>query len=206
MKIKQVENILKGTKYITLYNDENCQWVSDGNAVYPLYNMPWLDQESLFTMLDVPSDSRNKYTFRCFKLSTVSLNFADVVPGEKVLDRNMMTLNVKGRTIEPLKTSNGIIFLDIKYLKPFADEQSVELYERGTENGVTYIAVKSGLMLLGIIMPFDPLDDTFVEQLAELTNLSAYQWELKKQRKDAGTWQETIEWTEVNEESEDEAK
>ena len=40
MKIKQVESILKCTKYITLYDAGKCQWVSDGVASYPLYNMP----------------------------------------------------------------------------------------------------------------------------------------------------------------------
>ena len=179
MKIKQVESILKCTKYITLYDAGKCQWVSDGVASYPLYNMPWLDEESLFTMLDVPKDSRSKYIFRHFDLENVPLNFVDIVSDEKVLERNMMTLNITGRTIEPLKTSKGIVFLDVKYLKPFADEQSVKLCERSTEDGATYIAVKSGLLLLGIIMPFDPLNNTFVELLTELTNLSVCQWELK---------------------------
>ena len=182
MKIKQIESILKCTKYITLYDAGKFQWVSDGVASYPLYNMPWLDEESLFTMLDVPKDSRNKYIFRHFDLENVPLNFVDIVSDEKVLERNMMTLNITGRTIEPLKTSKGIVFLDVKYLKPFADEQSVEL---------------------GIIMPFDPLNDTFVELLTELTNLSVCKWELKKRVMETQTLQETIEWDEIDNGKED---
>lgn len=179
------------TKYIILYNDDDkCQWVSNGVAAYPLHNMPWLDEETLFAIFDVPADKRDKYTFRSADLSSVALDFSDNAPQEKVLERDMLQLCMDGREVEPLKSTHGIIFLDTQFLKPFADEQSMELYERCTKSGETYIAVKSGLLLLGVIMPMKVLNDTFVEMLTELTNLSIYQWEQEKQQKEAGTWHE----------------
>ena len=47
MKIKTVESLLKQTKFITLYDDDRCQWVSNGHACYPLRNMPLLDADSI---------------------------------------------------------------------------------------------------------------------------------------------------------------
>ena len=191
MKIKQVESLLKKTKYIVLYNDgDKSQWVSNGAAAYPLHNMPWLDEDTLFTILDVASDSRDKYTFQSAELSSARFDFDDVSPNEKVLNRDMIQLCMDGREVEPLKTTHGIIFLDTQFLKPFTDEQSVELYERYTESGETYIVVKSGLLLLGVIMPMKVLNDTFVEMLSELTNLAVCQWEQEKQQKEAGIWHE----------------
>ena len=197
MKIKQVESLLKQTKYIAIYEDDDrytgCQWVSNGRAYYPLRNMPWFDDvESIFTMLDVPADKRDKYLFQHFEYDDrpTSSEFSDNVPGEKPFDRNLIMLSMDGNEIEPLKSSSGVVFLDTQYLKPFADEQSVELYERKSERVGTYIAVKSGLLLLGLIIPAPILNETFVEMLSDLLNLSACEWKRQKQAKESGTWVE----------------
>ena len=197
MKIKQVESLLKQTKYIAIYDDDDretgCQWVSNGRAYYPLRNMPWFDDaESIFTMLDVPADKRDKYLFQHFEYDDrpTSLDFSDNVPGEKPFDRDLIMLSMDGNEIEPLKSSSGVVFLDTQYLKPFADEQSVELYERKSERVGTYIAVKSGLLLLGLIIPAPILNETFVEMLSDLLNLSACEWQRQKQAKESGTWVE----------------
>ena len=88
----------------------------------------------------------------------------------------------------PSEQSGGIVFLDTNLLKPFADEKSVELYERRTKSGEIYIAVKTGLLLLGVILPVRVINETFIEMLSDLTNLSIYEWEQEKQAKEAGTW------------------
>ena len=194
MKIKQVESLLKQTKYIAIYDDDNretgCQWVSNGRAYYPLRNMPWLDAETCFTMLDVPADKRDKYIFQHLDERPTLFDFSDNIPGEKPFDRDLLMLSMDGNEIEPLKTSSGVVFLDTQYLKPFADEQSVELYERESERVGTYIAVKSGLLLLGLIIPAPILNETFVEMLSDLLNLSACEWQRQKQAKENGTWVE----------------
>lgn len=192
MKIKTVESLLKQTKFITLYDDDRCQWVSNGHACYPLRNMPLLDADSIFTMLDVPEDKKDKYIFRRDKLSATTLDFSDNVLGERVFDRDLINLSMGGKEIEPLRShSGGIVFLDTNLLKPFADEKSVELYERRTKSGEIYIAVKTGLLLLGVILPVRVINETFIEMLSDLTNLSIYEWEQEKQAKEAGTWSET---------------
>lgn len=124
MKIKAVESLLKQTRCITLYDDDSCQWVSNGHACYPLRNMPMLDQDSIFTMLDVPEDKKDKYIFRRDELSVTTLDFSDNVLGERVFDRDLINLSMGGKEIEPLRShSGGIVFLDTNLLKPFADEK-----------------------------------------------------------------------------------
>lgn len=189
MKIKTVESLLKQTKFITLYDDDRCQWVSNGHACYPLRNMPLLDADSIFTMLDVPEDKKDKYIFRRDKLSATTLDFSDNVVGERVFDRDLLALSMGGKEIEALRShGGGIIFFDTSFLRPFADEESVELYERHTRDGKSYIAVKTGLLLLGVILPIRVINESFIETLSDMTNLSVYEWEQEKQAKEAGTW------------------
>jgi hypothetical protein len=60
----------------------------------------------------------------------------------------------------------GIAFIDVRYLKPFADlESGYELYERTAENGSLYIAAKNGFMLLGVFYPYDLVCDNFINTL-----------------------------------------
>ena len=175
MKIKTVESLLKQTKFITLYDDDRCQWVSNGHACYPLRNMPLLDADSIFTMLDVPEDKKDKYIFRRDKLSATTLDFSDNVVGERVFDRDLLALSMGGKEIEALRShGGGIIFFDTSFLRPFADEESVELYERHTRDGKSYIAVKTGLLLIGVILPIRVINESFIEMLSDMTNLSVY--------------------------------
>lgn len=191
MKIKAVESLLKQTKFITLYDDDRCQWVSNGHACYPLRNMPLLDADSIFTMLDVPEEKKDKYIFRRDELSASGLDFSDNVTAERVFDRDLLALSMGGKEIEALRShSGGILFFDTAFLKPFADEESVELYERQDESGKTYIAVKTGLLLLGVILPVRVINESFIEMLSDMTNLSIYEWEQEKQAKEAGMWSE----------------
>ncbi|MBQ7847451.1 MAG: hypothetical protein IJ344_04110 [Clostridia bacterium] len=57
MKVKAVESILKGEKTILLYGDnvnEGCvQWLGASDALYPMYGMPLLSEELLYTIFDI---------------------------------------------------------------------------------------------------------------------------------------------------------
>lgn len=55
----------------------------------------------------------------------------------------------------------------------FSDiDAGYELYERTTAQGKPYIAVKNGFMLLGIISPYDLVNETFINNLDEILKLS----------------------------------
>ena len=58
-------------------------------------------------------------------------------------------------------------------MNPFADaDGGYELYERIDAFGRVYIAVKSGFLLLGIISPYDLINEEFVNTLKSLLDLS----------------------------------
>ena len=172
MKLKQIEAILKAEKTIIVSETPSCQWLGNGAAFYPVYNLPKLTQDNIFTMFDIAEDKRDKFYFEERELPSF-INFEDGDESEEMLDRGSIAFYAQGRTLEPLKTSQGIAFINTRYLKPFTDSQAgYELYERTDKLGRPYIVVKSGFVLLGVISPYDLVSESFVQTLEEILNLS----------------------------------
>ena len=71
MKIKKVEAICKSDKRIFLYEGDGVQWIGNGMAMYPLHNMPVLDEKTIFTLFDVAEKDREKYQLRTDPLPSV---------------------------------------------------------------------------------------------------------------------------------------
>lgn len=172
MKIKQIESILKAEKTIIVIENEACQWLGNGSVFYPVYNLPKLTKENIFTIFDIPEEKRDKFYFEERPLPQ-GISFDDTDEGETMLERGSIAIYANGRALEPLKTSLGISFINERYLKPFADtDGGYDLYERIDSKGNIYIAVKCGFILLGIISPYDLVSEKFVSTLQELTELS----------------------------------
>lgn len=172
MKLKQIEAILKAEKTIIVSQTPSCQWLGNGAAFYPVYNLPKLTQDNIFTMFDITEDKRDKFYFEERELPSF-INFNDGDESEEMLERGSIAFYTQGRTLEPLKTSQGIAFINTRYLKPFSDSQAgYELYERTDKLGRPYIVVKSGFMLLGVISPYDLVNESFVKTLETILNFS----------------------------------
>ncbi len=171
MKLKQIESILKNSKTIIVCEDAECQWFNNEIAYYPVFGLPKMSQENIFTMFDIPEDKKDKYYFAEQRLPQ-NINFADIDGTEHALKRGNILLSVSGRVLEPLITSQGIVYINAKYLKPFDDIETVVLYERTTTEGEIYIAVKQGMLCSGIIKPQPIISERFVSQLKSLYELT----------------------------------
>ena len=78
----------------------------------------------------------------------------------------------KSSLLVPFNNTNGIKFLDSEYLAPFAGETSmIEVYERESASGEHYFAVKIGMCLRAIIMPFNAVNKSFVDNIAKIYSL-----------------------------------
>lgn len=182
MKIKQIESILKAEKTIIVIETEACQWLGNGSAFYPVYNLPKLTKENIFTIFDIAEDKRDKFYFEERALPS-GINFEDIDGGEQMLERGSIEIYANGRVLEPLKTSLGVAFINMRYLKPFADaEGGFNLYERIDQSGNIYIAVKCGFILLGIISPYDLVSKQFIDTLQTLLDLSKVTLQNKEQK------------------------
>lgn len=68
--------------------------------------------------------------------------------------------------------SDGITFMDAQYLRPLADadRDTFALYERRDTQGRIYFCAKSGMLLIGVIMPVQAINDKFCKQLTTLAD------------------------------------
>ena len=153
MKTKPIESIIKNKRSIQIRADENnVQWLGDGAAFYPLHGFPKLNEETIFRFLDVAKDKQNKYTYSEGAFP-IGFQLQDNLPSDKLLKQSDLRIVDGGVKLLPLYADSGMIFINERYLAPFADEEiGFELYEiKGI--GQTLIAVKTGFLLAGLIAP-----------------------------------------------------
>lgn len=177
MKLKQIEAVCKEAGAIHVFNGKDCQWLGSGSAAYAVYNLPQMTRELICTLFDIPTNKQSGFCFNIKDELPEGL-FADVDENETPLSFIGYPFSMNKRTLQPLKSSLGLIFVDVKLLKPFSDlSEGYEMYERLDSNGQPYIAIKSGLMLIGVVMPYKVVTKEFVEQLKDMATLAsmAYQ-------------------------------
>ena len=202
MKINSIQQICKGAKRIDLYTEQTSttQWISDGCAFYPLYNLPKLERENVFALFDIPEKKQNKIHFEQKYILPECLDFSDHNRAENLIESGNVAIYARGRVLIPLKTSLGIVYINQKHLTPFKDaENGVQLYERITPSGSVYIAVKEGFLLTGIILPYDIVTKEFVEELKTIYELSAIVEKEKRILPAQGEDPEQIELGEIDE-------
>lgn len=172
MKVKALAAICKRRKCFFLFDGKDntsVQWLGDGNAFYPLFKMPPLNEQNIYTIFDIPEKQQSKMYFSENTLPE-GLEFGDAVAYENILDPAKMEIGYAGRVLRPLLTSQGLVFIDVQYLAPLSDmADMIELYERVDSLGKPYIAAKNGFMLVAVIMPFQVMEPEFVKDLRELS-------------------------------------
>ena len=169
MKIKSIAAICKKNKNIAIferYSDDGdilTQYIGDGSAVYPVVGLPQLDKESLLTIFDVPEKDRDNYFVKTLGVPA-GISFEDTDETERHVEREGISIIYSGRTLKPIRTTRGLVFIESRYLSPVADVLDVlELYERRTAEGTPYIVAKAGFLLQAVIMPYDVINQQFVE-------------------------------------------
>lgn len=171
MIIKKIAALCKSVKGVTLFDDEEngIQWITDGYAVYPLYDMPRMDEKTILAVLDVPGDKRGEFRVRSTKLPS-TLNFRDDDDRERMLPEMDIGIVFRNRKMLPARTSRGLWFMNPKYLEPLNDLDGFEIYERKGKDGNIYFAIKTGFMLQAIIMPELPEPEVLAGRLRRLAD------------------------------------
>lgn len=158
------------------------QYIGDGSAVYPVVGLPQLDKESLLTIFDVPEKDRDNYFVKTLGVPA-GISFEDTDETERHVEREGISIIYSGRTLKPIRTTRGLVFIESRYLSPVADVLDVlELYERRTAEGAPYIVAKAGFLLQAVIMPYDVINQQFVESLQDLTRECEFSLSEKERR------------------------
>lgn len=164
MKLKAIERILKGSKRIILLEDGGRQFLSDGYAMYAVDGLPELNEDSVYTIFDIPKKKREKIAVekRSFPFEI------DLQSHGEPLDSSAVELIFKGISMTVFYSAQGAIYIQGKYLKPFENaENGVMLFLHTEQNGEPYISVSEGFFPVGAIMPVNVKKDV-QEQLDKL--------------------------------------
>lgn len=169
MKIKKTVDICRHEGVARIYNGaREMQWLSCGYACYPLYEIPELSEEEFFTIFDFTPKQREEMVFERADLP-LSISTQDFYGNEELCERLSPNIPFGSKLLIPFSTLSGIKFLDSEYLSPLADEvKSIEVYERTPKSGETYFAVKVGMSLRAIIMPFNAINKSFVDNIEKI--------------------------------------
>jgi hypothetical protein len=176
MKLKTLAALCKKEGVFNLYDKvdgdgaRKGQYMGTHAAIYQLSALPYIEAENICAMFDITAKQQEKISITQNGLKVEErLEFGDTYPGETLLDKPEMRLEYGPHILLPLFTRQGLTMINAEYLAPLADvADDLELYERRTPNGNTYIAAKFGFMLEGVIMPIKVVDEMFVAQVEEL--------------------------------------
>lgn len=170
MKLKKIIDLCKKRGEFDLFTPVGGeQWISDGLGCYPLGDVPFLDADTLCRLFDIPEKAREKMRFREGSVPE-AICFDDVDESEVRCEQAAIVLGGKNSVI-PYKTSQGIEFIDCKHLEPLENSGDLEVYERLSKGGNTYFAIKRGLLLVALILPYTLITEPFVEDLKDLAAL-----------------------------------
>lgn len=178
MKIKSIAAICKKNKQVVLFNRYSesgtlSQYIGDGSAVYPISGLPELDEESVLTIFDVPEKQREDWFVR-YRDIPEGISFEDTDANEKIIEQGNLSIVHCGKTLKPLQTRRGMVFIESRYLAPISDVLDVmELYERATPGGEPYIVAKAGFLLQAVILPTDIITAQFVRGVQDLARQCA---------------------------------
>ena len=184
MKLKKIEKICKSAGTVHLYDhrikaeikedgyDEvTVQWMGDGGAVYPREGMPGLDPDNVYAIFDVNAKQADKLRAAYYEELPPGLCFDDVSLGEELLEPVKLTMSLGGVALHLLRDrEGGLLVIKDEYRAPFDNWKDCECYKRISESGTPYVAVKSGCILRGVIMPYNCIDADFVEALGVVYN------------------------------------
>lgn len=190
MRLKRIAQVCAKLKRIVLcgvcHDDEEngfqCeQWIGDGAALYPANELPGLNDENVFTVFDIPPETRKKWIVVTHMASDLHISFKDDDPSDRPLDEFGVSVEYGGVTFKPFKTEDGKpLFINELYLRPIAhllDEITFFERDAGFETEgpdkeakkVSAVVAKTGMMISAIIMPKDPTkDEGFLEGLFSL--------------------------------------
>lgn len=176
MKLKKVGSICAATGRYYLFDVKDSegnvtgQWLGDGCAVYPLEGMPYMEMENVCAMYDLTEKKQEKSVLR-HQAAPEAIGWEDTDPTERLLEDPKLCIRYDGREMLPLETSQGIVFIDEKYLAPLNSTEYMRLYERRTRDGNVYIAAKIALLVQAVIMPVDAVNEALVAAVSDLETM-----------------------------------
>ena len=175
MLIKKIVALCKKKNIVRMLQTDDGQWLGDGVGFYPLTEELDFSESSFCAAYDIPQKKRESMAFDFVGTIPEGFNFSDIVEDETQTDFNSkISVIYGGKCLMPIKTSDGVTYLDRAYLAPIADsDQDITyIFERHSESGVQFFVIKVGLVVVAAILPFNGINEDLADSLKELSVLT----------------------------------
>lgn len=161
VKFKKFQSLTKhsGQCQVIQITESDLQFLNNGYAVYPAHNLPELNDEMIFALFDI--DEKNRDNFAITRVSNTFLNYDDTDDTEEpaVNAGFAIKFNNLDYIVRPVFTKQGLFYYDPKWVAPFDGNYdalfvrySPESHNPSHPSRNPYIAVKSGLFVVGFVL------------------------------------------------------
>lgn len=114
MKFKKFQSLAKSTGQCQVIQIDKAglQFLNNGYAVYPAHNLPTLNDEMIFALLDI--DEHKRDNFAITRVSNTFLNYDDTDAAEEpvVSARFAINFNNSDYIVRPVFTKQGLYYYD----------------------------------------------------------------------------------------------
>lgn len=167
MRLKKIAALCKSKGILRLYDVEYPsgsmqQWAGTGYSVYPIEGVPYLEIEQLALLMELKDKDRERMSMS--SAAPPALDFQDMTDEEIALDLRNEAIIDEGVFYQIFSNGRKSFLVDRDLLTPITAEYKTDILgfalrgKYNIEDGfyIPYIAVKAGLMLVGIVLPIVP--------------------------------------------------
>lgn len=153
MKYSKITPLIKKHKHLSIHTRKGSeQWISNGNAAYPVLGMPVMSETEMLTFLNFQQNDN----INVIEWEADDINLTDTDRCEELINAFGPALIINGDPCATFLTSMGALIVKEKYLAPcytHYGEGELTFWLRKTTKLNPFIAVKKGLYLLAAILP-----------------------------------------------------
>lgn len=150
MKLQKIVDICKKSGQMYITHAEDTQWVGNGQAIYPLYDLPKLQAEELCTIYGITEDQQDKMILNEKSATEYDVSFAALDGSEEAVVVVPMEITFGGASYKILRSKTGISFVKRLYFSPFKEETQV--WQKKNKCG-EYFIITAGMFVVGVIFP-----------------------------------------------------
>lgn len=158
MKIRKIASICRDSGKVNIidYVDSDGvvqQWITEGHAAYPATGMPYLEAEHIPQVFELTKKQAEEMNIEAVP-APASISFRDAISGEIQCTDEPVGISFCGQHFLPVTAADETWLIDRTYLAPILAEYPEVLFFLRSNGSTTYFAIKAGLMLVGIVLPY----------------------------------------------------
>lgn len=154
MNIGKIGKLCERSHWLYIMNNETNgeQWISDGNAAYFVDADIRITEENVIPLFDFSKEEKKRPIIRSGSVEATDIYCSQRVEGEELLEA-IGSVIYSDAIMLALKSADGMLFINRKYLSPVAKSDYLEFYLRKNGNRPT-VAVYSNMFCEAVISPY----------------------------------------------------